>query len=116
MKLTVFMSLCVILTLSCVQVSGTNFLEKLTAPVKKAADRVNDAIFFKDDDNEPPSTTKSPEVTTSAAPPSTLPPTTTQTTTTAKTNTTDKDGRENFKGGCSTGFMRTADGRCKPTF
>nr|1V28_A Chain A, Paralytic Peptide [synthetic construct] len=23
---------------------------------------------------------------------------------------------ENFAGGCATGFMRTADGRCKPTF
>ncbi|XP_038213140.1 growth-blocking peptide, long form-like [Zerene cesonia] len=27
-----------------------------------------------------------------------------------------KDGRENFGGGCSTGFKRTADGRCLPTF
>nr|P30254.1 RecName: Full=Paralytic peptide 2; AltName: Full=Paralytic peptide II; Short=PP II [Manduca sexta]AAB19335.1 Mas PP II=paralytic peptide [Manduca sexta, Peptide, 23 aa] [Manduca sexta] len=23
---------------------------------------------------------------------------------------------ENFAGGCATGFLRTADGRCKPTF
>nr|1IRR_A Chain A, paralytic peptide [synthetic construct] len=23
---------------------------------------------------------------------------------------------ENFVGGCATGFKRTADGRCKPTF
>nr|2DJ9_A Chain A, growth-blocking peptide [Mamestra brassicae] len=23
---------------------------------------------------------------------------------------------ENFAGGCLTGFMRTPDGRCKPTF
>ncbi|CAH0717197.1 unnamed protein product, partial [Brenthis ino] len=30
--------------------------------------------------------------------------------------TTEKEGRENFFGGCSTGFKRTADGRCKPTF
>ena len=36
-------------------------------------------------------------------------------TTTAK-NETEKDGRENFAGGCVTGFMRTPDGRCKPTF
>ncbi|XP_022122917.2 growth-blocking peptide, long form [Pieris rapae] len=32
-----------------------------------------------------------------------------------KTND-DKDGRENFAGGCATGFKKTADGRCKPTF
>ncbi|XP_047535375.1 growth-blocking peptide, long form-like [Vanessa atalanta] len=32
------------------------------------------------------------------------------------TSTTVKDGRENFAGGCSTGYERTADGRCKPTF
>ncbi|XP_046969363.1 growth-blocking peptide, long form-like [Vanessa cardui] len=31
-------------------------------------------------------------------------------------STTVKDGRENFAGGCSTGYERTADGRCKPTF
>ncbi|XP_049865652.1 growth-blocking peptide, long form-like [Pectinophora gossypiella] len=30
--------------------------------------------------------------------------------------TTEKDGRENFKGSCATGYARTADGRCKPTF
>nr|P30253.1 RecName: Full=Paralytic peptide 1; AltName: Full=Paralytic peptide I; Short=PP I [Manduca sexta]AAB19336.1 Mas PP I=paralytic peptide [Manduca sexta, Peptide, 23 aa] [Manduca sexta]1HRL_A Chain A, PARALYTIC PEPTIDE I [synthetic construct] len=23
---------------------------------------------------------------------------------------------ENFAGGCATGYLRTADGRCKPTF
>lgn len=28
----------------------------------------------------------------------------------------DKDGRENFAGGCLAGYMRTADGRCMPTF
>lgn len=39
--------------------------------------------------------------------PTTPPPTST---------TTQKEGRENFFGGCSTGFKRTADGRCKPTF
>nr|BAJ21206.1 precursor of insect cytokine ENF peptide [Neogurelca himachala sangaica] len=33
-----------------------------------------------------------------------------------KVETTTKEGRENFAGGCATGFMRTADGRCKPTF
>ncbi|XP_026747124.1 plasmatocyte-spreading peptide-like [Trichoplusia ni] len=34
------------------------------------------------------------------------------------TTTVDKDdkGRENFSGGCLAGYMRTADGRCKPTF
>ncbi|XP_047523008.1 growth-blocking peptide, long form-like [Pieris napi] len=38
--------------------------------------------------------------------------------TTVASNTTkdDKDGRENFAGGCATGFKKTADGRCKPTF
>ncbi|XP_050347875.1 growth-blocking peptide, long form-like [Nymphalis io] len=32
------------------------------------------------------------------------------------TSTTVKDGRENFAGGCSTGYERTVDGRCRPTF
>ncbi|CAH4033454.1 unnamed protein product [Pieris brassicae] len=38
--------------------------------------------------------------------------------TTKASNTTDddKDGRENFAGGCATGFKKTSDGRCKPTF
>ncbi|CAG4940690.1 unnamed protein product [Colias eurytheme] len=37
--------------------------------------------------------------------------------TVASASTTEKkDGRENFGGGCSTGFKRTADGRCLPTF
>lgn len=36
---------------------------------------------------------------------------------TAKSNTTTiKDGRENFAGACTTGYQRTADGRCMPTF
>ncbi|XP_045451398.1 growth-blocking peptide, long form-like [Melitaea cinxia] len=30
--------------------------------------------------------------------------------------TTEKDGRESFTGGCTTGYQRTPDGRCKPTF
>lgn len=30
--------------------------------------------------------------------------------------TTDKDGRENFQASCSTGYQRTSDGRCLPTF
>ncbi|CAH2093139.1 unnamed protein product [Euphydryas editha] len=30
--------------------------------------------------------------------------------------TTEKDGRESFTGGCITGYERTPDGRCKPTF
>lgn len=30
--------------------------------------------------------------------------------------TTKKEGRENFAAGCSTGYKRTPDGRCKPTF
>lgn len=35
----------------------------------------------------------------------------------AKSNsTTGKDGRENFAAACSTGFKRTADGRCMPTY
>lgn len=31
-------------------------------------------------------------------------------------NPEDKDGRENFSGGCLAGYRRTPDGRCKPTF
>lgn len=30
--------------------------------------------------------------------------------------TNDTDGRENFAGGCISGYKRTSDGRCKPTF
>nr|BAA34952.1 growth-blocking peptide [Mamestra brassicae]BAD20459.1 growth-blocking peptide [Mamestra brassicae]BAD20460.1 growth-blocking peptide [Mamestra brassicae]BAD20461.1 growth-blocking peptide [Mamestra brassicae]BAJ21212.1 precursor of insect cytokine growth blocking peptide [Mamestra brassicae] len=36
--------------------------------------------------------------------------------TTLAPSTTTVKGRENFAGGCLTGFMRTPDGRCKPTF
>lgn len=44
-------------------------------------------------------------------------PATTTVISAAKSNaTTGKDGRENFAGACSTGFQRTADGRCMPTF
>lgn len=32
------------------------------------------------------------------------------------TTTTEKDGRENFTGGCEPGYERTTDGRCMPTF
>lgn len=38
------------------------------------------------------------------------------TTTPAITTTTVKEGRETLSGGCSTGFKRTPDGRCMPTF
>lgn len=54
----------------------------------------------------------------------TTPSTTTSTTTTTTVkpvetttkNATDDKGRENFAAGCATGYQRTADGRCKPTF
>ncbi|XP_013175413.1 PREDICTED: plasmatocyte-spreading peptide-like [Papilio xuthus] len=32
------------------------------------------------------------------------------------TNANGQDGRENFRGACATGYQRTSDGRCKPTF
>lgn len=95
------------------------FLDRLTAPAKKVTNAVQDAIFFKDDDDNKPSETTTPVVTTSSttsAPSSSFSPTTIPTGDTGKDNTTEKDGRENFQGGCATGFMRTADGRCKPTF
>lgn len=28
----------------------------------------------------------------------------------------DKDGKENFTGACASGYVRTVDGRCKPSF
>ncbi|XP_028159331.1 growth-blocking peptide, long form-like isoform X1 [Ostrinia furnacalis] len=37
-------------------------------------------------------------------------------TTTKSSNGTDKDGKENFSGGCLAGYQRTSDGRCMPTF
>lgn len=43
-------------------------------------------------------------------------PVTAPTTIANNVTTTVKEGKENFAGGCATGFMRTADGRCKPTF
>lgn len=57
-----------------------------------------------------PSTTQSVTVSTTAS---------TVTTTVAtgpNANTTEGEGRENFKATCQTGYQRTADGRCKPTF
>ncbi|XP_075972872.1 growth-blocking peptide, long form-like [Anticarsia gemmatalis] len=37
-------------------------------------------------------------------------------TTLPTSTTTKKDGKENFSGACLPGYVRTADGRCKPTF
>ncbi|XP_073964362.1 growth-blocking peptide, long form-like [Choristoneura fumiferana] len=37
-------------------------------------------------------------------------------TTVSTSTSTEKEGRENFKAACATGYGRTPDGRCKPTF
>lgn len=37
-------------------------------------------------------------------------------TTVSISTTTEEKGRENFKAACATGYGRTPDGRCKPTF
>lgn len=57
------------------------------------------------------------EVTTPPTVPTTVATTVKPVETTTK-NATDGDdkGRENFAAGCATGYQRTADGRCKPTF
>lgn len=134
MKVSIFVSCC-ILTLFCISVHGDlqfslGAIPKVATKVKedvrsflqiKTTDKANEgSITFKNSEEEVPIyTTKAPEVTPGASIQRSDVETTTVTvitSTTAKTNTSEKDGRENFVAGCATGFMRTADGRCKPTF
>ncbi|KAG6463301.1 hypothetical protein O3G_MSEX013792 [Manduca sexta] len=76
--------------------------------------RNEERIVFPDDDQDVAPRREQPKITTKA--PTTEAPTTTTTAANTAETTTTKEGRENFAGGCATGFLRTADGRCKPTF
>ncbi|KAJ8726975.1 hypothetical protein PYW08_015372 [Mythimna loreyi] len=144
MKLTISILFCVILTLQYNGVDGKlkNFFEKIHGSVHGAADKVKEDLnnFFHPDANKQQENqnessnihfVESEENTDAAAAakrPVEVTPTTSTTQTPAVTDpssfnattlapsTTTKDGRENFDGGCLTGFMRTPDGRCKPTF
>nr|AGO02159.1 growth-blocking peptide [Spodoptera exigua] len=89
----------------------------------KKVQQNNDAassIFFVEDESEEdfaaaaaarrPATVEVTTASTTSTTTSTVKPVETTT-----NNGTDR-GRENFAGGCTPGYQRTADGRCKPTF
>nr|BAJ21209.1 precursor of insect cytokine ENF peptide [Theretra japonica] len=117
MKLSIVI-FCFVLAIGCYSpVNGGSihrFLENVKQDLRKTGDDV--IHFFDSGEREDYKKNYAPAVETTAIPkqPVTV-PTTTVAPITAET-TTKKDGRENFAGGCATGFMRTADGRCKPTF
>lgn len=120
MKNIILVLCCIIYTLKCVN-GDLNFFGSIASSIKKTTQDVKDVIFFNDDnDDDSQSTTKETPVTSTnndEISTSTLPSTTTLSSNNEKpSNTTEKEGKENFSGGCLTGYMRTADGRCKPTF
>lgn len=96
----------------------TDDVKTLFNPNKKQEEN-NDAssnIFFEEDTNDDvrsEQTVQQVEVTTQSTTSTTTPQSVAKNETTGQDG---KDGRENFSGGCLTGYMRTADGRCKPTF
>lgn len=114
-------------------------INKLFKPLKDRKNRINegnaDKVTFMEDFKtdkdknievvtsslKPPTTTESKLVSSTISPvpaesiivfPTEAP----VATTTKSSNATDKDGKENFSGGCLAGFQRTSDGRCMPTF
>ncbi|XP_041973389.1 growth-blocking peptide, long form-like [Aricia agestis] len=96
-----------------------NVLNGLLSAPTNVKNAVDNAITFKDPDEgdvrsyeNPPQVPTTPVAVTE--PPTTTKPPTTTVAPASKT-ATEKDGRENFAGGCSTGFKRTPDGRCMPT-
>lgn len=130
MKLISFFIFCVILTLQYNIVKGDSRIffgdvdEFIRNKIHKTVDLFDVNIFNnrKNDNNAMPTDKKTDEVpknsnvevitekveTTTQSP----------TTATAATNveTTTEKGRENFAGSCLPGYLRTADGRCKPSF
>nr|O61704.1 RecName: Full=Plasmatocyte-spreading peptide; Flags: Precursor [Chrysodeixis includens]AAC16546.1 plasmatocyte-spreading peptide precursor [Chrysodeixis includens] len=96
-------------------------VKTLFHPSDKSGNKESSNIVFVEDkdegavgparDNKPVAVTPAPVVstTTQASAP-------TVATNGTATGGKDDKGRENFNGGCLAGYMRTADGRCKPTF
>ncbi|XP_068627654.1 plasmatocyte-spreading peptide-like [Battus philenor] len=128
MKLSLFVFLCVGVTLLSNSVNGDVVVD-LFGRIQQSAQKIGDDIknVFQNNGRrrsqykyEPVKVSKPEEseedrivferpVTSTQA-------TLTTTKATAKTNGTEQEGRENFRGACATGYERTADGRCKPTF
>lgn len=119
-----FILCCSILIINfCDSVNGSfnGLLSKLRDPLPTIDQ--NFRIVFRDSSED---TTRRDQITRVAkndlpATSATLSETTTQlviTTTKSAGNVTKTkiEGKEIFAGGCASGFMRTADGRCKPTF
>lgn len=117
-----FVLCCAIFTSYSVSVNGDlnkvfgglgNALQKASSDIKNAFNlKPEDRITFEDNDETerefPTAATKASVVVETTTHPSTA-----TINPNAKSNsTTVKDGRENFAGACSTGFQRTADGRC----
>ncbi|KAJ8725000.1 hypothetical protein PYW07_015958 [Mythimna separata] len=143
MKLTISILFCVILTLQYNGADGKlkDLFGKIHDSVHGTADKVKEdlnSLFHPNDKNQqgnndassnihfadseentdaakkPDEVTPAPTTTTTAAP--AVPNAPSDNPTTLAPSTTTKDGRENFSGGCVAGYMRTPDGRCKPTF
>ncbi|CAK1578338.1 unnamed protein product [Parnassius mnemosyne] len=128
MKLSIFILFCYVITILSLQIKGDVVVD-LFGKIQESAQRIGDdiksvfqsknrrnnqyesRIVFKTDEDAPDKTTATNVVTNTQ-----VPVTTVKSDSDSKTNGTVPDGRENFRGACATGYERTADGRCKPTY
>ncbi|XP_047023331.1 growth-blocking peptide, long form-like [Helicoverpa zea] len=136
MKLTISILFCVILTLPFTNADGplSNFFGRIHNSVHQSVQKVREDVHnvLHPNDNVQQGNTdesihfveeesKEDLAATVARQQAEVTPAPTTSTTTPQsgavnTTTEGKDGRENFAGGCIPGYMRTADGRCKPTY
>ncbi|CAG4964705.1 unnamed protein product [Parnassius apollo] len=130
MKLSILILFCYVFTILSPRVKGDVVVD-LFGKIQESAQKIEDdiksvfqsksrrdsqyryesMIVFKNDEDAPDKTTATNVVTSTQ-----VPVTTVKGDSNSKTNGTEQDGRENFRGACATGYERTADGRCKPTF
>nr|ACR78449.1 growth-blocking peptide [Heliothis virescens] len=135
MKLTISILFCVILTLPYTSADGPlkNFFSRIHDSVHQSVQKVKEDVhnvFHPNDKIQQENTDESihfveeeskedlaAQVARQQAEVTPAPAISTTTPQSGAVNTTTeaKDGRENFSGGCIPGYMRTADGRCKPT-
>ncbi|XP_028037593.1 growth-blocking peptide, long form-like [Bombyx mandarina] len=131
MKCSVFILCCAVLILNDagpVNAGVNGFVNNLRRGISQAEQDLSDRLIFRDDDNDQynyNNAVNRPVYPTESGVSGSVQrgvvefvtqPTIVPTPTSAGKTTTEKEGRENFVGGCATGFKRTADGRCKPTF
>ncbi|XP_028037586.1 growth-blocking peptide, long form-like [Bombyx mandarina] len=107
MNCYVFIVCCVVLLLNS---AGASEFKSKSA--QATGQDVLDRLIFRDDDNEQNNYNGSSDSVQRGG----VELATQKTPASAGKTTTEKDGRDNFKGECATGFKRTADGRCRPIF